>query len=84
MNWQTYIQSDPEVLLGKPTIKGTRLSVALILELIGKGWRQEDLLRSYPALTPDTLQAVYAYLHDCRESSPITPPDPSGSDLFSA
>ena len=48
MNWREHIHSDPTVLLGKPTIKGTRLSVELILELFEIGWTKEMILESYP------------------------------------
>ena len=61
MNWQEHIHSDPTVLLGKPTIKGTRLSVELILELFELGWTKEMILESYPRLTDDNIKAVFAY-----------------------
>lgn len=44
MNWQNYIVSDEKVLLGKPTIKGTRLSVEFLLERLADGWTEHDLL----------------------------------------
>lgn len=65
MNWQEYIISDPKILIGKPTIKGTRISVELILELFSLGWTQEQILDSYPSLSPESLKAVFAYLKDC-------------------
>ncbi len=65
MNWQEYIISDKEVLLGKPIIKGTRISVELILELFGSGWTEAQILSSYTSLTSDSLRAVFAYLKDC-------------------
>ena len=61
MNWQEHIHSDPTVLLGKPTIKGTRLSVELILELFELGWTKEMILESYPRLTNDNIKAVFTY-----------------------
>ncbi len=64
MEWQNYIVSDPEILLGKPTIKGTRISVELILELFETGWTETQILTSYPSLTPNSLRAVFAYLRD--------------------
>lgn len=63
MNWREHIHSDPTVLLGKPTIKGTRLSVELILELFEIGWTKEMILESYPRLTEDNIKAVFAYLN---------------------
>lgn len=61
MNWKDYIVSDPDILVGKPTIKGTRLSVELILDRLADGWSSEDIFRSYPNLTPEALQAVFAF-----------------------
>jgi uncharacterized protein (DUF433 family) len=61
MNWKDHIVSDPEILAGKPTIKGTRLSVELILDRLADGWSEQDLYRSYPNLTPEALHAVFAF-----------------------
>ena len=49
------ITTDPEVLGGKPCIKGTRLSVEFILELFASGAAQMDILQTYPQLTPESL-----------------------------
>jgi uncharacterized protein (DUF433 family) len=65
MNWRDHIHSDPTVLLGKPTIKGTRLSVELIVELFELGWTKEMILESYPRLNETNIKAVFAYLKDC-------------------
>jgi len=51
MNWQDYIVSDNQVLLGKPTIKGTRISVELILELLSTGWTEKQILESYTTIS---------------------------------
>ncbi|MBD0277423.1 MAG: DUF433 domain-containing protein [Flavisolibacter sp.] len=67
MSWQHHIVSDKQILLGKPTIKGTRISVELILELFEAGWTEQQILESYPTLTSDSLQAVFAYLKDCLQ-----------------
>lgn len=61
MEWQKYIHSDPNVLLGKPVVKGTRLSIDFILRLFGNGWTVTQVLESYPQLTRDSLQAVFAF-----------------------
>lgn len=61
MNWRDYIVSDPEILVGKPVVKGTRLSVDLVLDRLADGWTAEDLFKSYPRLTPEALQAVFAF-----------------------
>jgi uncharacterized protein (DUF433 family) len=62
IKWPDHIHSDPQVLLGKPTIRGTRISVELILELLSSGWTNKVPLESYPRLTENDLKAVVAYL----------------------
>lgn len=61
MAWQEYITSDRDVLAGKPVVRGTRLAVDFLLELLAAGWTSEQLLESYPQLTVDALRAVFAY-----------------------
>jgi uncharacterized protein (DUF433 family) len=61
MNWRDHIVLDPEILVGKAVVKGTRLSVDLILDRLADGWTVVDLFRSYPRLTPEALQAVFAF-----------------------
>ncbi|MEQ9217812.1 MAG: DUF433 domain-containing protein [Cyclobacteriaceae bacterium] len=63
MNWQERIVSDKNILLGKPSIKGTRISVDFILERLADGWTEEKILLSYPHLKREDLQAVFAYIH---------------------
>jgi uncharacterized protein (DUF433 family) len=52
------IEANPEVMLGKPVIRGTRAPVELILRRISEGAIEEDLLASYPHLTRDDIRAV--------------------------
>lgn len=61
MAWQERIVSDPDILVGKPTIKGTRISVELILGWLGAGWTQEMLLENYPNLCAEDIQAALAF-----------------------
>lgn len=58
MNWQNKIVSDKNILLGKPTIKGTPLSIEFISERLASGWTQEQILGNYPRLSREGLQAV--------------------------
>ncbi|HSK73742.1 MAG TPA: DUF433 domain-containing protein [Pyrinomonadaceae bacterium] len=69
MNWQDKIVSDKEILLGKPTIKGTRVSVEFILERLADGWTEEQLLENYPRLKREDLQAVFAFVANCLKVS---------------
>lgn len=65
MDWTKRIVSDKNVLLGKPVIKGTRISVEFVLERLANGWTEATLLSSYPHLQKEDLQAVFAYLNAC-------------------
>jgi uncharacterized protein (DUF433 family) len=53
MDWRQYIHSDPKILLGKPTVKGTRLSVEFLLGLFATGWTEQQVLENYPTLTSE-------------------------------
>ena len=52
------IEIDPDVMLGKPVIRGTRIPVELILRKLGEGATVEDLLDAYPHLTPEDIRAA--------------------------
>jgi uncharacterized protein (DUF433 family) len=73
MQWQEYIVADKNILLGKPVIKGTRISVELILELLSSGWTEEMIFESYPHITNTHLQAVFSYLMDCMQQEMFFP-----------
>jgi uncharacterized protein (DUF433 family) len=64
-NWQNYIHSDPKVLVGKPVVKGTRLAVTFILQLLAAGWTEQQILESYPALSTEALRAIFAFAAEC-------------------
>ena len=64
MNWRMYIHADPTILAGKPVIKGTRLSVELLLERLANGWTEQMIVDSYPTLPEGAIQAVYAFMLD--------------------
>ena len=57
------ITFDKDVLCGKPLIRGLRISVEMILELLAKGATQEEILQDYPQLEPDDLRAALLYVH---------------------
>lgn len=69
-DWREYITADPAILVGKPTVRGTRLSVEHILTLFAEGWSVDDVLRNYPTLHREALPAVFAYAADAVRSSP--------------
>jgi uncharacterized protein (DUF433 family) len=61
MDWQERIVVDPNILVGKPTVKGTRLAVEFIIDLLAEGWSESDILSNYPGLTTQDIQACLAY-----------------------
>jgi uncharacterized protein (DUF433 family) len=61
MDWRDRIASNPDILVGKPSIKGTRVSVELILGWLANGWTHEMLLESYPQLSRDDILAALAF-----------------------
>jgi uncharacterized protein (DUF433 family) len=71
MKWQGRIIINPNVLVGKPVIKGTRISVEFVVELLGRGWKVEDILRQYNHLTPEDIQACLAYASDVLKSERV-------------
>lgn len=73
MDWQDRIEATPDTLGGKPRVKGTRLGVVFLLELFAAGWTAEQVLESYPRLTPDDLQAVFAFAVEMSEEVQFLP-----------
>lgn len=67
IEWQKHIHSDPGILLGKPVVKGTRLSVEFILERFANGWTEQQVLENYPRLTRADIQAIFAYAYECMK-----------------
>lgn len=61
MDWQNYIERNPAVLDGKPVVKGTRISVELILERFSNGWTEAQLLEAFPHLKAADIRAAHAY-----------------------
>jgi uncharacterized protein (DUF433 family) len=76
MDWHERIASDPLILVGKPVIKGTRLSVEHIIEQLANGWSETDFLDAFPGLAREDLQACYAYLADTLRDVGVHPSRP--------
>jgi len=79
MDWKNYIVADPAILGGKPAVKGTRISVEFIIQRLAQGWTQTQLLENYPRLTPEHLQAIFAYLSECIEDGLLISHSPKAS-----
>lgn len=67
IDWKLFIHSDPDILLGKPVVKGTRLSVEFILGLFAKGWSEKEILENYPTLTRESLLAIFSFTKECMK-----------------
>ena len=64
MDWREHIHSDPDILGGKPVVKGTRISVELILEYLAEGASVPEVLDAYDHLTEADIRAAIAFTHD--------------------
>ena len=61
MNWQERLSIDPSVCKGRVCVKGTRIMVAVVLDNLAAGQNPQQIMRSYPPLTPEDIQACVAY-----------------------
>ena len=59
--WKDRIERNPNILFGKPVVKGTRLAVDLIIDLLSWGWSESDIMENYPGLTRDDIRACLDY-----------------------
>jgi uncharacterized protein (DUF433 family) len=59
--WQERIVVDPEIMVGKPVIKGTRLTVEFIIDLLAQGWPESEILRNYPGVSVEDIRACLSY-----------------------
>jgi uncharacterized protein (DUF433 family) len=67
------ITLDPDVLSGKPVVRGTRLAVEFIVGLMADGWGEPDILKNYPVLTHEDIAACLAYARDALQSEKVYP-----------
>lgn len=71
MEWRDRISVDSKVLVGKPVIKGTRIAVEFVVDLLARGWTTEDILREYDHLSADDVQACLAYASEVLKSERV-------------
>lgn len=71
MKWQERITVDPKVLVGKPVVKGTRIAVEFVVDLLARGWTVDLILREYDHLTVEDIQACLAYARDTLKSEQV-------------
>jgi uncharacterized protein (DUF433 family) len=67
MTWEDRITTKADVMLGKPVIRGTRITVEMVMERLASGWSVEQLLESYPGITIQDIHACLAYAAEAVE-----------------
>ena len=77
MDWRDHIGVDPQILVGKPIVKGTRISVELVIDLLASGWTEQQVLDSYPTLNANDVRACLAYASEILHSEKVFPLEPA-------
>jgi uncharacterized protein (DUF433 family) len=72
VNWQDKIVVEPTVLVGKPTIKGTRIAVEFIIDLLAQGWSTEDIIENY-RVTVEDIRACLCYANEALKAEKVYP-----------
>lgn len=73
MTDDTRIVLDPQVLAGKPVVRGTRLSVEFVIGLLAENWTEADILRNYPGVEREDIAACLAYARDMLRAEKVYP-----------
>ena len=75
MNWQDYITLDPNTCHGKACIKGTRIMVSVVLDNLAAGLTADEIVRSYPSLSREAVQATISYAAELGRERVVVMPD---------
>jgi uncharacterized protein (DUF433 family) len=73
MDWHERITLDPEIVCGKPLVKGTRLSVEFVVALLAKGWSVGDIVANYPGLGREDVLACLEYASETLRGQRVYP-----------
>ena len=71
MDWRERIVIDPDVLVGKPVVKGTRMAVEFVVDLLARGWTIPQVLQEYDHLTEADVRACLAYASELLKSEKV-------------
>lgn len=77
MAWNDRITVDPRILVGKPVVRGTRIAVELVMELLAAGWTHRQILDSYPTLSAEDVRACLSYASEILHSEKVYPLEPA-------
>jgi uncharacterized protein (DUF433 family) len=75
MRWQDYITVDPTVCHGRACMRGTRIMVSVVLDNLAAGLTSDEIVRSYPSLTREAVQAAIAYAAELGRERIVAMPD---------
>jgi len=64
---------DPKILVGKPVIRGTRIAVEFVIDLLAEGWSHEQILSNYPHLKPEDITACLRYAGSIMKQERVYP-----------
>ena len=73
MEWRNHITVDQRVLTGKPVIRGTRISVELVIDLLASGWSHQQIIDSYPTIQEASIRACLAYASGGLQAEKVFP-----------
>ncbi len=71
--WKEHIVVDPAILVGKPVVKGTRLAVEFVVDLLAQGWAEKEILDNYPGMTSADIKACLRYASVILHSEKVYP-----------
>ncbi len=72
-DWRQRIELNPEVLAGKPVVKGTRMAVEFVVDLLAQGWTEEMILKNYPTLAAEDIRACLQYASAALHAEKVYP-----------
>ena len=71
VNWEERIEINPRVLVDKPVIRGTRLEVKFIVELLANGWSEQQIIENYSGITHEDISACLHYATETLKSERV-------------
>ena len=76
MSWRERSEINPEIAAGRPIVKGTRLTVELLIDLLAQGWSEQEVLENYPTITREDLLACLHYAGELHQEERVYPHKP--------
>ena len=64
VDWREHIEMNAAVMGGKPVVRGTRITVEIVLDWLAAGWSEAEIYQNYPRLSPASLKAIFAFARE--------------------